>query len=261
MRFKFPIFLKFHNNGNQNKTTPLEQYLFWTTVFKESDVTIICEDGTINSSFCNHKIIQKFLGYQSSDWQLDVSQQVLGFWKNHYFANVTPTVMTNSNYFWIIDADDMRFLIDNNYQLEKLIISLQKVEKIVVEENLDFANFDVRYTSNYMRFINTPDIVGWGHPCLGISLMKNENFYDVKNLSIKKEFLGINHDMILHVIHHQRKKSKVFCIKDVRFHHYNWGNVIQDDLYFSDNGLTGLFYDGVESYKVVDLPIKSEIIL
>jgi hypothetical protein len=261
MSFKFPVFLKFHNNGNQVITNPRQQYEFWTTIFKDADITVICEDGTVNHTFCNHRIIPKFTGYKDDDWQIEVSQKVLGFWKNHFFANVTPTIASKSEYFWIIDADDMRFIIDSESKRLKVTESLKQIEKIVLAENLYFANFDVRYTSNYMMFVNTPEAVGWGHPCLGISLMKNENFYDSKNLEIKKEFLGVNHDILLHVIHHRKKNSKVFCIKDVEFHHYNFQNIIQDMLLFTDEGLIGIAMDGNNKIMIPATPIRSEIIL
>lgn len=258
MSFHFPVYLKFHNNGNQDITSPSQQYEFWTTIFKDADVTIICEDGTVNSSFCSHRIIPKFVGYEESAWQLEVGQKVLGFWKNHFFANVTPTVDTKSRYFWIVDADDMRFIIDEDSKKLKVIESLKQVEKIVLEENLYFANFDLRYTSNYMYFVNTPEVVGWGHPCLGISLMRNDDFYDVKNLDVKEEFLGVHHDMLLHVIHHKKKRSKVFCIKDVEFHHYNFGRIVQDRLLFTDKGMFGMVN---EQIRIPMTPIRSEIIL
>lgn len=258
MSFQFPVFLKFHNHGNQHITTPRQQYEFWTTIFKDADVTIICEDGTVDSTFCNHRIIPKFIDYEENAWQLEVSQKVLGFWKNHFFANVTPTMCTRSKYFWIIDADDMRFIIDKDSKRLKVIESLKQVEKIALEENLYFANLDLKYTS-CGSLVNEPGPAGWGHPCLGVSLMRNENFYDVKRLEVKNEEFGVNHDVLLQVIHHKKNKSKVFCIKDVEFHQYNLSNGIQDCLLFTDNGLVGSRYGKIITPNTI--PTRSEIIL
>lgn len=258
IKFKFPIFMKFHKNGNQNITSPKQQYDFWTSVFGNSDINIISEEHNL-INFCKHKIFPKISDYNNS-WQQTVLEKISDNWKRHCEANLTPTKLTNEEYYWIIDADDLMFVCEDNKDLEKIQKSLLELEKIVEQENLDFCSLDINYTFHSYILKNTPQNLNWGHSCFGVVLIKNSNFYSLDN--IQQEIFGINHDLLLEISHHRNKKSKVFCITDIRFQQY-WLNNLQHDLLFSEGSLNGSILSWIpilQKNYINNVPIKSQII-
>lgn len=250
--FKFPVYLKFHNKGNQIITTPQFQYNFWIKIFNDADITVICEDDTV-SNFCNHRIINKIENYENL-WQQKVIDKLSIRWKNHAKANLTPTIDTNSPYFWIIDADDLLFIEKSEKDLQKIISSLLEVEKICEKEQLDFCNLDINYTYHMYRLKNMPNNINWGHACLGVSLMSSHNFYILDR--IIEEDWGLNQDVILEVMHHTYKNSKIFTITDIIFEQY-MGINRQHSLFFNKKQLVSGYFHPIQ---VNNLPIKSQII-
>lgn len=258
MKFKFPIFMKFHNNGNQNITSSKQQYDFWTSVFVDSDVTVLSEQNNL-TDFCRHKIFPKISNYDNS-WQENVLEKISDNWKRHCQANLTPTKLTNQKYYWIIDADDLMFLCKDEKDLQKIQNSLLEIEKIACLENLDFCSLDINYSFHSYTLKNTPENINWGHSCFGVVLIKNSNFYSLEN--IQQEFFGINHDVLLEISHHRDKKSKVFCITDIVFQQY-CHNFLQHNLLFKDKNLNGTVFKWEPILHKIDLnnvPIKSQII-
>jgi hypothetical protein len=243
---EIPVYLKFHNNGGHSMK-PMDFMLdFWECVFYDYEVTIICEDETVTANQTKNKIIGKYENFQNEDWQyklLSLIENGEKNWINPALANLTPTKVCQSNYFWIVDADDIHFEINTLEQFILLRDKIKMVEQMTIKKDYDFANLDINYTHHPYITRNNNDLVNWGHNSFGLVLMKNRNFYEFDKLEVKKETWGVNHDLILQVLHHKNSnKSLCFHFDQLTMCHY-FHNKFKHHLRFEDDCLSGSFID------------------
>lgn len=241
-----PVFLKFHNNGSQTIRSVEYMLNFWQTVFIERDVTIICEDNTVTPTMTTNKIIPK-ASYDDfkGTWQqkiLDLIVHGEKNWMNPALANLTPSLVCDQPYYWIVDADDICFELKNFEELCLLRDKVKSIENFTLKQGLDFATYDLNYTHHIHILKNNPLCINWGHSSFGFTLMKNVDFYDFGTHRLVPEKWGLNHDVLLEIIHHNNRKSTCFHFDKMTIRQYH-GEKFQHDLYFNNDVMYGSFFE------------------
>lgn len=241
-----PVFLKFHNNGSQT-VKPTEYMLhFWQTVFHERDITLICEDNTITPDMTPNKIIPKacyddFKG----GWQQKVLDLIVDGeknWTKPALANLTPSLVCDKPYYWVVDADDICFELKDFDELCVLRDKIVEVEKLTQKLILDFATYDLNYTHHTHILKNNPFCINWGHSSFGFTLIKNVDFYNFGTHRVVQETWGLNHDVLLEILHHNNHNSICFHFNNMLIQQYQ-GDKLQHSLYFNKDVLYGFFFE------------------
>lgn len=253
-----PVYLKFHNNGGQSVRSMEYMLSFWRSVFFDYELTIISEDNTVteivlaDNSFI--RVIPKFKGYIEGDWQTTVLSRIINGeknWINPALANLTPTVDTQAPYFWIVDADDIYIDVKNLEEFGGLRKKIKTIESLTIKNELYFSTIDLNYTHHTHLLLNNPNCINWGHSSFGLTLMQNKNFYDFSGIEIVPEKWGLNHDVLLELIHHKNKqKSMCFHLDGFCVYQYE-KDKFQHKLLFKDGYLVhGTFFDTIIENKL-----------
>jgi hypothetical protein len=253
-----PVYLKFHNNGGQSVRSMEYMLSFWRSVFFDYELTIISEDNSVteivlaDNSFI--RVIPKFKGYEEGDWQINVLNHIINGeknWINPALANLTPTVDTKAPYFWIVDADDIYIDVKNLDGFGELRKKIKTIESLTIKNDLYFSTIDLNYTHHTHLLLNNPSCINWGHSSFGVTLMQNKNLYDFSNIEIVPEVWGLNHDVLLELIHH-KNKEKSMCFHLDGFYVYQYEkDQFQHKLFFKDGNLVhGTFFDTIIENKL-----------
>jgi hypothetical protein len=252
-----PVYLKFHNNGGQSVRSMEYMLSFWRSVFFDYEVTIISEDDSVTNILSESdpiRVIPKFQGYNTDDWQTNVLSRIINSeknWINPALANLTPMVDTKAPYFWIVDADDIYIDVKNLDGFGELRKKIKTIESLTIENDLYFSTIDLNYTHHTHLLLNNQNCINWGHSSFGLTLMQNKNFYDFSNIETVPEVWGLNHDVLLELIHHQNKE-KSMCFHLDGFYVYQYEkDQFQHKLFFKDGNLVhGTFFDTIIENKL-----------
>lgn len=141
--------------------------------------------------------------------------------RNPAIANLTCFKNAKSSFFWNIDADDTHVEMNSGNDFE-LLEKLQKIEKIVEENNYHAASLDFYRLWNCNNWLD--------HWSFGVCYMKNDLDTIVENLDKLKIYdrgFGINSDHLLDMIRHQINSIKIksFGIRNSVLIHPTFGHV------------------------------------
>ena len=243
MKNNIKVFLKF--NRPIEKTYPLNCLRYWLETFKFHETYILTDLFDHKSSipdFLKSILVDYKIKIINSDYSIGATycQNMKKAKRNMASANMTPFKhIEGSPAFWIIDADDTRFLSANMDDVREKLI---KAEDYLLSNNLDAFSLD------FYRNLNN----GW---TFGVCLINaNCNWKQISNLTpeeIESTGMARNIDTAFHVLGQKKIfKIKNFVLDNEVFQH------VANNYPEMPHGIY-IWYKG----KLWDKPLQSDVVV
>lgn len=238
------VFLKF----NRTEDFSFDCLNHWINVFEHDKIYIITdlfEKGSAPDDF--KKKVNKFNDLIIINSNYNLPDTYIPLIKKEAVKKLASPNLTcfdyidsNDKHYWVIDADDTRFLETNNLSIRT---KLKHCEQILEQESLDACSLD---------FYRCLDINAWTYGVCLVSAKLNKNaLKDISQDKIKSYGLVLNFDSVVDILGREGLLNlKSFVLNKTKFQHVvNRYPKLADGIYYWENN------------KMWNTPLREDVIV